>query len=99
MIQEITNSNAENFVSRPIPSIVEFYSPSCVHCKRMLPILEELSGSNAVGKCDVTQNTELAERYNVTMLPTILFFRDGEIKNELIGFTPKEVIEDNLKRA
>lgn len=103
MITELTQNNIEEILSQEdVPLVVEFSSPTCVHCKRLEPVLielsDELDGKAVIAKCNVVQEPALADRYDITALPTLLFIKNGEIKNKLIGFTHKIIIEENIKK-
>ena len=61
--------------------------------------LQKRLGETAIiAKCDITSQPDLAKRYDVTALPTLLFIKNGDIKNKLEGFTHKLIILDNIKR-
>lgn len=102
MIKELTNQNYNEIISADKPLVIEFYSPTCVHCKRTETGLAEAAdeqGENAViAKCDITAQPELAARYDVTALPTLLFIKNGEIKEKTVGFTHKLIILENIKK-
>ena len=65
------------------------------------PILEQLAaeydGKIAVGKCDVEENDELAAEYGIRNIPTLLFFKNGEVVDKLIGAQPKPKVEEKFK--
>ena len=94
MLTELTNQNYNELMSADKPLVIEFYSPTCVHCKRTEAGLNEA----IIAKCDITSQPDLAKRYDVTALPTLLFIKNGDIKNKLEGFTHKLIILDNIKR-
>lgn len=102
MITELTNQNYDNIISgSDIPLVIEFYSPTCVHCKRTEVGINELDaeGINALfARCDITQQTNIAEMYGVTALPTLIFIKDGDTKNKLTGFTHKLIIAEEIKK-
>lgn len=103
MITELTQNNIEQILSQEdIPLVVEFSSPTCIHCKRIEPILNELSDEldvkAIIAKCNVMEEPDIADRYGITALPTLLFIKNGEIRNKLIGFTHKMIIEENIKK-
>lgn len=103
MITELTQNNIEQILSKKdIQIVVEFYSPACVHCKRIEPVLielcDELENEAVIAKCNVMEEHAIGDRYEITALPTLLFIKNGEIKNQLIGFTRKIIIEDNIKK-
>ena len=102
MLTELTNQNYNELISADKPLVIEFYSPTCAHCKRteagLKEVAEELGESAIIAKCDITAQPDLAQRYDVTALPTLLFIKNGDIKNKLEGFTHKLIILDNIKR-
>lgn len=102
MLTELTNQNYNEVVSTEKLLVVEFYSPTCTHCKRTEAGLNEVAeeqGENAViAKCDITANPALAQQYDVTQLPTLLFIKNGDIREKLVGFTHKLIIAENIKK-
>ena len=102
MIIELTNQNYNEVFSSEKPLVVEFYSPTCVHCKRTEAGLTEIDNENGdnftAAKCDITANPALAMQYDVTTLPTLLFIKDGYINERLTGFTHKLIITENIKK-
>lgn len=99
--------NSENFESKALSqgafALIDFYSDSCVPCKRMSPLLAELEESYAgrvfVGKVNIAYETELVEKYEITSVPTLLFFKDGVEIERLTGVQKKadleKIIEEN----
>ena len=84
---------AEGFV------IVDFYADWCGPCKMMAPVMEEIAeeGTAKVCKVNVDEAQDLAVEYNVMSIPTMIIFKDGEIKNKFVGVTGKETILNALK--
>lgn len=76
--------------------IADFYSDTCIPCKRMSPLLaeieEELGESVKLVKLNVGFDGETAEKYNVTAVPTLVFFKNGEEKNRMVGAVKKAEI-------
>jgi len=74
------------------PTLVDFWAEWCGPCRMMAPILEQLAEQNSdklkVAKVDVQANPDLAIRYAVTNIPTMLLFVDGELKERLVGYMP-----------
>ncbi len=84
-----------------VPVIVDFWAEWCMPCKMITPILEELSkefeGKIKVGKLNVDQERELAIKYNIVSIPTILFFKEGEVVDHVIGAVPKSNIKSKIE--
>jgi len=76
--------------------IVDFYAEWCGPCKMLAPVLEEIEGASVI-KVDVDVHMDLAREYAVMSVPTLLYVKDGEVKNKTIGYISKEEIEENLK--
>lgn len=78
-------------------SVVNVFGTWCGPCKMMSPILEEISNETPVFKVDVDENKEWAQEMKVQGVPTTFVFKDGEIKDTIVGFVPKEVLETRIK--
>ena len=81
--------------------IVEFFSPTCIHCKKMEKVLDQLSNayeSVHFGAIDISKEMELAKRYDVKSVPTIIFLKQGEMIQRVIGDTHELVITENIKK-
>lgn len=97
----LTDQNFEEEVLKSDrPVLVDFWSPTCPPCLMLGPIIEEIAeefeGKAKIGKLNVYENPETAQAYQITSIPTIMIFKDGEIKSTTIGLRPKEVIVDQL---
>lgn len=92
--------NDDNFENEVLkskePVLVDFFAEWCGPCKMMAPIIEEVAketeGNVKVGKIDVDDSSEVAEKYGVMSVPTLILFKDGEISKTLVGFRNKEDI-------
>ena len=96
--------NEENFEEEVLKSegttLVDFYADWCGPCKMMAPAIEKLSEENTnvkFGKVNVDENPDLAEKYNIMSIPTIMIFKAGKDVKSFVGVTPKEEILDALK--
>ena len=80
--------------------LVDFYADWCMPCKMMSPIIDEIASEQIsnlkVGKVNVDDNQELAEKYGIMSIPTILVLKNGEISKTFIGVTSKEEIKNAL---
>lgn len=96
--------NSENFESEVLQSdklvLVDFYSDSCVPCKRLSPVLADIeydySDNLKLVKVNINFDGELAGRYDVQAAPTLIFFRDGEEAARLRGAVKKAEIEETI---
>lgn len=101
-IINITNDNFdEEVVKCTTPVIVDFYADWCGPCKMMSPIIdniaEELGNRVKVGKVNSDESIELAEKFGIMSIPTIIIFKNGEISKSFVGVTSKSEIIDAVK--
>lgn len=102
----LTNENFANEVlSSPIPTLVDFWAPWCGPCHMMAPILdelaEELNGKVKIAKLDteVPAHTPLAIQYQISSIPNMKLFVNGKIVEDFIGFRPKELLRKEIEDA
>ena len=103
-ILAVTEDSFEQTVlQNSLPVIVDLWAEWCPPCKMIEPVMEELAGeydgTAVVCRVNVDENPGLAQKYGVRSIPTILFFKDGEIKDQVIGAMPKDHFKvrlDNL---
>lgn len=96
MVKEITDANFEaEIMNSGKTCLVDFYAVWCGPCKMMSPIVDEIADEMpdvVVGKVDVDEAEELAVKFGIMSIPTILVIKNGEVAETFIGVTPKENI-------
>ncbi len=97
MAQEINSQNFEALIASGQPVVVDFWATWCGPCQMVGPFIEELAheyeGRVVIGKCDVDQDSDLPGQFNVRNIPTILFFKGGQLAKKLVGAQSKEVLK------
>ncbi len=83
--------------------VIDFWAPWCSPCLILGPILEELveeyQGKVQLAKLNVDENPQTASKYNIRGIPTVLIFRDGQLKAQLVGLQPKEAFKSKIDEA
>jgi thioredoxin 1 len=83
-------------------AVVDFWATWCAPCRMIAPILDQLAteyaGKAKVAKLDVDSNIKTATRFNVRSIPTILFFKDGKLVDQVVGAVPKPTLESKFKQ-
>ena len=102
-ILEVTDENFDaEIVNSDVPAMVDFWAVWCGPCKMVGPIVEELAdeykGKIKVAKMDVDQNRATPGKYGIRNIPTLIFFKGGEVFHTIVGAQPKNHIEEELKK-
>ena len=96
MIKTVTDGNFAELVSSGQPMLIDFWAPWCQPCRMLGPTREKLAeryeGRLVVGKCNVDEVSELPMKFGVRNIPTLLFFKDGQLVDRLVGAVPKATI-------
>lgn len=97
----ITNDNFESYKGGELPLVVDLWATWCGPCKMIAPIISELAaeydGKVVIGKCDVEENEDISMNFGVRNIPTILFFKNGELVDKFVGAGTKAKIEEKIK--
>ncbi|MDB6148950.1 MAG: trx [Chthoniobacter sp.] len=98
----LTDANFESEVLKSEqPVLVDFWAPWCGPCVQLSPVIDEIADSRAgvlkVGKVNVDENTETAARFRINSIPALLFFKDGQVRDQVVGRVPKAEIIAKLE--
>jgi thioredoxin 1 len=103
-VMEIDDSSFENEVLKADkPVMVDFWAPWCGPCKAIGPVVEELSGTFGdqikFSKCNVDDNPITPGKYGIKAIPTLIFFKDGEVAEQITGMVAKSKLEETIQKV
>lgn len=102
ILQVTDDSFDEEIVNSSIPAVVDFWAAWCGPCRMVGPVVEELAGEYEgkikVAKMDVDQNRQTPAKFGIRNIPTLIFFKDGQVAHTIIGAQPKAAIEEEIKK-
>jgi thioredoxin 1 len=102
MALEITDSNFDEVVLQEVkPVLVDFWAEWCGPCRMVGPIVQEIGrdyeGKVVVGKVDVDSNPAVSVKFGIRNIPTLLFFKNGQIVDKQVGAVPKQIIVNKIE--
>ena len=99
---EVTDKTFDETIRNNQLVVVDCWAPWCGPCQMVAPIIEELArqyaGKVLFGKLNVDENPLVAMRYGIMGIPTLLFFKNGELIDRIVGAIPKQMLEQKIKR-
>jgi len=102
MAVEVTDANFQDLVvNTDKPAIIDFWAEWCGPCRMLTPMIQELSveydGRLVVGKVDVDSNPGVSSQFGIRNIPTILFFKNGQVVDKQVGVVPKGVLVQKVE--
>ena len=101
MALEFTDASVKELIESGKPVVVDFWAEWCGPCRMLTPTIEELAkeyeGKVAIGKLNVDDNDESPELYGIRNIPTVLFFKDGELADKLVGVAQKAAFVEKIE--
>lgn len=99
---EITTKNFGELNSSGKPLVIDFGAEWCAPCRSLSPLMNDLAREYAgrvnIGQCDVEENNELAVKFKIRNVPTILFIRNGEVSDTIVGAVSREAIRSKINQ-
>ena len=102
LVLELNSKNLEEAIKNNPALVVDCWAPWCGPCRMMSPVIEELAtdlkGKITFGKLNTDENQDIAMRYQVQAIPTLLIFKDGKLADRKVGALPKKVLAGELTK-
>ena len=100
MEKTVTDANVVEILATDQPVMIDFWATWCGPCRMIAPVVEEIAGEYegkaVIGKCNVDECSETPMKYGIRNIPTLLFFKNGQLVDRLVGAVPKSEITAKL---
>ncbi|MBR2618593.1 MAG: thioredoxin [Paludibacteraceae bacterium] len=101
MALQFTDATFDEVLNNNTVVVADFWAEWCGPCRMVGPSIEQLAeeyaGKAAIGKVDIEENDDLATQYAIRNIPTVLFFKNGQLVDKMVGAAPKSAYEEKLK--
>ena len=101
MALQITDANFEELLGTGKPMVLDFWAEWCGPCRMVSPIIDELAqeyeGRVTIGKMNVDENDDVVGRFGIRNIPTVIFFKNGEMVNKIVGATSKDKFKEKVE--
>jgi len=103
-LKEFTDGNfADEVIASKLPVVVDFWAEWCGPCKMLTPIINDIAaeydGKVVIGKVNIDDNPQVAAKYNINSIPSLLFFKNGAVVEQHTGLLPKAPLKAKIDRA
>ena len=101
MSLQITDANFEELLGTGKPMVLDFWAEWCGPCRMVSPIIDELAqeyeGRVTIGKMNVDENDDVVGRFGIRNIPTVIFFKNGEMVDKIVGATSKDKFKEKVE--